>query len=1202
MADTLQDTIREIRRRAWIAKFFYGCGWILSITTGFLLLVAGVDFILRQDDRFSRLTLSLLFVLAITTFIARLLLPLARQRLTDVILAQRIQQRFPVLKHKIATAVEFLQDEKNTVAGSGAMRRAVIREATDELHDLPVREVVHYRHAWIAIGAGLVSFAILLMIVLLSPIGSQIAMARLMNPFGDTVWPQVNDLAFQNTPSHVPLGGMFEAEIIDRKNHIPETVNIEYRFEEEGIVRTLVEPMNRVSGMMVTQRQNVQSPFLFRAVGGDDRTEWHRLQTMIPPALETIEFEVHPPEYTGWPTQKYTQSLWGIAGSEVTLKGTSSVPLASATLITENGNSIPLEVDAREFRPALGGETWKLKKTGSAFLQLVDQHGIKGGERERIAVRVLPESAPTVQIEKPEGFYRASPDAILPLEIFAKDNLAIRDIELHFQQRGDAARKFEPILLFQRPQNAPTFSSGAIERQVAEGDQQLVKYAWDLAPHQWAAGTEVCFYATAHDDQPAEGRSAPEHTLQIVDKEQLAQEMVLRQQGLLAELARIVAREKESNEQTTHLEIAWQQTGIFTQSEIQSLRGVELTEREIRRAVSDQQNGLQAKIATLEADLTHNRIDDPVMSRELQRVRETLNRVENEQLSPLQSALNAARKHAQNESASSSKVNRKEKIPPEGARALAQARTYQEQAIESLQPLVNELLRFNQYRRMAGQLAAIAERQNNIRDSTERLAVTNSGQKFEQLEAKDRAALQQTAEQQENLYRELEGLLARMQQTAKNLHGEDRGAAARLQAAVSQGRQQGLGKQMRAAHKHLEGNQTGQAITRQKQAAATLQTMLDALRGVEQKDLKQWVEKLRQAEADLARLAEEQRSIQKKQAVALAQSQAGDDSTGSEKELKVINQQRESLEDKIQDLAERVEGLQAAEAAKSLDAAANKSSQAGKAAQQGDATGSGQQDRAAAKHMADARKQLADARQQAETEQLDAQLSRLPEQLAQLLENQQNLLRQTENVAAQYREKKNLTRVDKANVVDLSRTQLALVAQIQPIKEGLTLAEILQYVLVGAAAKMQTAAEKLGQFQTGPLTQNLQRDAIRQLEMVLTSLKRNTDEEEAEKQGGNSGGGQGGGGAEQQEETKRSLAEIRLLKLLQMDLNRRIESIQHEIESITDNNGDVAPLIEQLHQLGPEQAKLANWTLGLLREKDQDRENGDNADPKRTEL
>ena len=67
-----------------------------------------------------------------------------------------------------------------------------------------------------------------------------------------------------------------------------------------------------------------------------------------------------------------------------------------------------------------------------------------------------------------------------------------------------------------------------------------------------------------------------------------------------------------------------------------------------------------------------------------------------------------------------------------------------------------------------------------------------------------------------------------------------------------------------------------------------------------------------------------------------------------------------------------------------------------------------------------------------------------------------------------------------------------------------------------------------------------------------------------------------------------------------MDLNHRIESIQHEIETVTDNS-DVAPLIEQLHQLGPEQAKLAIWTLGLLREVDQERKNDDNADRKGAE-
>ncbi|MDG2407378.1 MAG: hypothetical protein P8M53_00025, partial [Pirellulales bacterium] len=1190
MADTLQDTIREVRRRAWIAKIFYSCGWILSIATGFLLLIAGVDFILRQDNRLSRITLTFIFVLAVVTFIARFLLPLVKQPLTDVILAQRIQQRFPMLQHKIATAVEFLQDEKNAAAGSGAMRRAVIREATDDLQDLPVREVVHYRHAWVAIVTGCISVATLWIVTLVLPLGSRIALERLMNPFGDTVWPQVNELVFQNTPSHVRRGGLFEAEIADRKNKLPDKVNIEYRFGQKGIVKTLVEPMNRVNGIMVAQRQNVQLPFQFRAVGGDDRTEWRDLQTVIPPTLDAVEFEVHPPAYTGWPVEKQTENVWGLAGSEVTITGNASVPLASATLIAEGGSPIRLKLDSSRLGFASGEETWRLKKTGTASLRMIDEHGIEGGEKDRISVRVIPESPPTVQIEKPAGYYRASSDAVLPLEIFAKDNLAIRDVKLHFQSAVEGTEKYKPILLLEQKPSRTDFDRALMEQQVAEGDQQLVKYNWDLAPYGWAAGTEISFYATAHDYQPAEGRSAPEHTLQIVEKEELAQEMALRQQGLLAELARIVHREKESNEQTTQLEIAWEQTEMFTQTDVQSLRGIELTEREIRRAMSDQHDGLLAKTLTLEADLKHNRMDDQGMSEQLQRLRQTLSRVESNQLIPLQSALNTARKHAQNDLATSSQANRQENRTEEGALALKQAGSYQKQAIELLQPLVNELLRFNQYRRMVGKLSVVTEQQKNIRETTEGLARALSGRPLEEMEANERIALKQTAEQQDTLNREIEGLLTRMQQAANDLETKDRDAGERLAATVKQGREQGLGQQMRAAQKHLEANQTGQAIAQQKQATKTLEEMLATLQGIEQKDLAKWIEKLRQAEAELARLAIEQQGIKKEQAAALSRSKT-EATTTNRKELQAIQERRKTLEDKIRSLAERIEKLQAAATAKSLNAAANKTQQAGKAAGQGDASNSEQQDQAAGQHIEDARKQLNDARQQAEAAQLISQLARLPEQLSELIENQKDLLQKTKLSAQTNQRKPKLTRLDKANILDLSREQLALVARIQPMKEGLALAEILQYVLVGTEAKMQSAAEKLGKFQTGQETQNLQQDVIGQLEMVLTSLKKDTDEEEAEKQGGGGGAGQGGGPQEQG--TERSLAEIRLLKLLQMDLNQRILSIQNEIQKVTNQKGDVEPLVEQLQQLGPKQAKLALWTLGLLRESNQNIENRD---------
>ncbi|MDG2208048.1 MAG: hypothetical protein P8K78_09110, partial [Pirellulales bacterium] len=644
MEQTLQDSIRRVRRRAFAVKWIFSCGWFLAIVSGCLLVVGCVDFLLRQDDRASRVSLTMLLIGAVGLLAARVVLPLMRQRWTDVVLAQKIQKHFPILKHKLSTAVEFAATTEHADVESKAMRSAVIRETTSELEHLPLHQIVHYRAATRAAIIAAVTITVLLAILFLSPIGARIALARLANPFGDTVWPKINDLVFQNTPSHLAVGAVFEAEVIDRNNRLPRAVEIEYRFEEDGQVRTVAEPMKRIDNLMFAQRNNVQNAFAFRAVGGDDRTGWHRLQTVVPPRVEEIAFEVRPPEYTAWPVDQQRQSVWGLEGSEVLLRGSASVPLKEATWVTEEGEAIALQIDSNTFwLPADASPGWTLSKTGSASVQLVDQYDIVGGADERFSVRVVPESPPSVQIKKPRGVYRASPDAILPLQVSVKDNLAICDIALHFQpsdqpsaQPDDESRT---IGLFQGQKITPPAGTELSERRMLEGDHRVIKREWNLAEEQWKPGTEITFYAAAHDYRGAEGRSTPPHTLQIVSKEELAEEMALRQQGLLAELARIVTRQKESNQETTDLEIAWAQIGTLSEIQMQSLRGIELAEREIRRSIGNRDSGLQMQIAELEADLAYNQIDDAATSSQLNDMRQTLEQVNAQHLGPRQEAL-----------------------------------------------------------------------------------------------------------------------------------------------------------------------------------------------------------------------------------------------------------------------------------------------------------------------------------------------------------------------------------------------------------------------------------------------------------------------------------------------------------------------------------------------------------------------------------
>ena len=593
MPDTLHKTIVSVRKRARWALIFRGVGWGIALGIGVLLVTGILDYYMRLDDRLSRATFSSLCLLAIVAVVFRFFLPPLRRQMTELSVAQRIQDRFPSLQNKVASAVEFShQQEDDLLAGSATMRQAVIDEVTGELAGVPLGEVVRYRPAVTASLAAVATLAVVLLIALFIPTGSGIALARLTNPFGDTVWPQINQLFFRNPPTHIPVGGLFEAEVDDKKGVLPEDVFIEYRFGDEQGIRSFRNPMHFINGIMVAQRKNVKQSFSYRAVGGDDETPWQTLMVVTPPRVEALQASVHPPDYAGWPTTESRGSITGLVGSTVQITGNTTKSVKSATLKTETGDSKPFAIDGLHIRfPSGSTEPWALKQSGTYSLTMVDEHGIEGGGNEQWQVHAISDEPPTVSIESPIPQSQASFDAMLPVRVFAKDGLAIRDILLRYTRSDQPESEEQSILLFQGSDHAPPLSREALNAHMAKGDRRLEQYQWDLASLDLSAGTEISFYAAAHDYQPAEGKSAPTHTITIVSKEELAQQLATRQRALLAELSRVVGREKHSHTDTRGLQIQLDELGQLDERELHQLRGIEFTEREVRQAVIDEVTG-----------------------------------------------------------------------------------------------------------------------------------------------------------------------------------------------------------------------------------------------------------------------------------------------------------------------------------------------------------------------------------------------------------------------------------------------------------------------------------------------------------------------------------------------------------------------------------------------------------------------------------
>src|SRR5690606_34796360 len=220
---------------------------------------------------------------------------------SDLAAAARMQQAFPQLGDRLASAIEFLkQTEEDRTAGSPAMRRAVVAETTATVEGLPLGEVAHspaLRKATIAVAVLAIG---LLGLWLVRPEIVGTAIARIAAPWNDVDWPRRHTLEFVDPPAPVARGSAVGGALAANRGRLPEDVVFEYRWESEGRRRSDTQQMQRVGDTMVARRDKVTRSFAYRAVGGDHHSMgWHEVEVVDPPAAESLTTTVHPPEYTG---------------------------------------------------------------------------------------------------------------------------------------------------------------------------------------------------------------------------------------------------------------------------------------------------------------------------------------------------------------------------------------------------------------------------------------------------------------------------------------------------------------------------------------------------------------------------------------------------------------------------------------------------------------------------------------------------------------------------------------------------------------------------------------------------------------------------------------------------------------------------------------------------------------------------------------
>ena len=1175
MAHPLEKRIAALRNRLRGLLAVYGLGWLVTAGLAAALTVGLLDYLLHFQDVGIRLIASLSVWAVVLWAGYRFLLVPQTTRLSNAELARRVQRRFPQLSDSLASAVEFLdQPEDDPRAGSAALRGAVIREVTAASEPLDFLETVQGRPARRAALAASALALLTLILTLPNATAAWTAAVRLVNPLGNVAWPQQTHLELRQRIQRVGRGQAFEVEVVDRHAELPDVVRIHYRFTARGRAGEEVEAMHFAGGAMVARRENVVQPFAYRVEGGDDQNMlWIPVQVLEPPAVASLSVALVPPAYTGWPATKAEGHLRALVGTEVQIAAASTKPLRAVWLLLEDGRQIAarLAPDRKHFAiPTDARQPLRIDKSGAYWFKLLDVDGLVGGNDNRWEIRAVPDLPPTVLIEKPSGTLLVTANARVPLRVSAKDDLALRRIDLVFS-RSDRPKQAEVVQpMYVGPERVELQSKGL--SQAEQGDGRVASLDWELASLGLTAGTQVTFHATAGDYRPQTGASEPRR-LNVVTPEELTERIASRQAFLLAELKRVAGIERQGRQQVADLEIRAGEIGLLDQLELDHLRGVELNQRQVVRTLASRTDGLPMQILALREELENNRLSSPDVQRRMDAMLKELERLDREQFPVIARELTAAIKSTQ--------IRMQEQPPgrqPQGRVApdpaigasLAAAGKHQDQVITTLQTLIGQLSRWDSYRRFHREIAQLQRDQEELGQRTTELGRRTLAKEIQDLLPQESADLKINARQQVELAGQWDHLQQEMQSSVAPLQESDAAAAKTLAAALHRAQDLAIGGRMRSVGDDIQQNQMGRAITQQKQVVGELQQVLDVLAD-RHEDSDGLVHKLRQLETEAGKIADAEQDLQKRMAAA----------AGNRGELDRLAAEQDRLREQTERLLQELQRLAAEKPIRAVERAVRAMQRATKSLRSGEeaAQRAAEDAQKASDALKEAAGKVAEARIQNEAELEMEKMAQLEDSLRSLRDRQQKALDETQRIEQRVRLNGSLTRSEAASLLDLARNQRSLGSEAAGMAAKAAAAEVLHLALTSAAEKMQEAAAMLENRQSGGETQQAETAALKWLDQVLEALKKDPQPPGQSPPGSPADQGKKPPGVPNPGQALRNLVQIKLVKLMQLDVNDQSRKAEQQA---LQGGAPGEEARKRLTELSRQQGQLAVLLLKLL--------------------
>ncbi len=522
-------------------------------------------------------------------------------------------------------------------------------------------------------------------------------------------------------------------------------------------------------------------------------------------------------------------------------------------------------------------------------------------------------------------------------------------------------------------------------------------------------------------------------------------------------------------------------------------------------------------------------------------------------------------------------------------KTLAEARKGQEEVEKTLNDLLTRRLEpWTSSHEIKGEANRLLEEQKRLQADVEKLEKEDTvGKPPERLTNSQKAELENLKDAQQKLEERTRQLMEKMERVAQEREKKDPETAKELSDAHKEAQQDNIVEKMREAHENIEQNKLNDAQDKQKESIRDLKKLVKNLEDRREAELDRLAKKLREKEKELDDLVKEQEELRKK----VKEAGKIGDKAQREEELKRLARRQEGLQKKTEEMVQELTRMRAPRAGEALSRAGEQMEGAGQQ-MNGGQEGEDEQEETL-ERLHEAQRELQRARKEAEEELGREQIIRLADLIRPLKERQEALTAETTRFQENVQRKGQWDRFLRSDFLRKGEAQGGLGAETEEVAEKrLSKAPVFSRLMRRASEAMKAAGERMNTVAKEKVdptelpdaeTAQLQQLAQRRLTQVVDALKEAAEKMEQAKGGGGGGGDEGGDNAAKagpQSDGIPPLAQLKLLRDLQKDINERTEVFKKQhldlknlpqkdravLESIRKDQQDVAELIDELNR------------------------------------